>query len=119
MKVIALLLSVLASASAFAVTGARVAVPARAATKMMDSTMVEVGANSLAYIQTSMDGSGGTQVFVTAAIGATSIVFRNGKDGLSPSSGGWDTESGALSPAAIPFFAGPIALLALKATGNI
>lgn len=75
--------------------------------------MQEVGANSLALIQTSMDGSGGTQVFVVAAVGATSIIFRNGKDGLSPSSGGWDTDAGPLSPAALPFFLLPLACLAL------
>ena len=80
--------------------------------------MSEVGANSLAYIQTSMDGSGGTQVFVTAAVGFASILFRNGKDGLSPTSGGWDTESGPLSPAAIPFFLGPIAILAVIYLGK-
>ena len=76
--------------------------------------MNEVGANTLAYIQTSMDGSGGTQVFAVAAIGAASIILRNGKEGLSPSSGSWDTPAGPLSPAAIPLFLGPIVLLALK-----
>merc|ERR1719333_1342544 len=110
-----MLLSLLASASAFAVTGARPVAPARATTaKMMDvNVLQEVGANSLAYIQTSMDGSGGTQVFAVAAIGAASIILRNGKGGLALGDS-WDTPAGPLSPAAIPLFLGPIVLLALK-----
>ena len=78
--------------------------------------MSEVGANSLALIQTSMDGSGGAQVFVTAAIGAASIILRNGKGGLNPGDD-WSTEAGPLSPAAIPAFLGPIVLLALALKG--
>ena len=77
--------------------------------------MMEVGANSLAYVfseATPMSAGGGSaQVFTIAAIAVVSIAFRNGKDGLALDGEGWNTG------AAIPLFPGP-ALLAIVSKGG-
>ena len=63
-----------------------------------DERTFGIGVNSPSFADTHKNGEGTAPIFALAAAGFASIITRNGSPGLSPATGGWDSNSDGSAP---------------------